>query len=271
MESSRGLTRNSLDDFYTDPKISKLCIEKTLDILGSVDYFVEPSAGNGSFSDQLGSECFACDIEPTKEIKPGEECVEIMKADFLDLSFDKDWLKLNVVVIGNPPFGHNSVLARKFIKKAMTFSNNIAFILPLSFKKLSMQRVFDLDFHLLYQLDLPEDSFSVKGMKCKVPCVFQIWKRMSVLRIVPKAELSEDFYFVKKTESPDVAIRRVGGTAGTLTRGIELCKPNCFHFLKLRIPLETFQDKVKRITWEHDTVGPRSIGKEEFLLRYGEL
>ena len=43
-------------------------------------------------------------------------------------------------VIGNPPFGRQSSLAIKFIKKSCSFSDTISFILPKSFKKDSMKK-----------------------------------------------------------------------------------------------------------------------------------
>ena len=78
-------------------------------------------------------------------------------------------------IIGNPPFGRQSSLARKFIKKSCDFCDTLSFILPKSFKKDSFQKTFPLYFHLVYQVDLPEKSFQVNSKDYNVPCVFQIW------------------------------------------------------------------------------------------------
>ena len=45
-------------------------------------------------------------------------------------------------IIGNPPFGRQSSLAIKFIKKSCEFCDSISFILPKSFKKDSLKKHF---------------------------------------------------------------------------------------------------------------------------------
>ena len=53
-------------------------------------------------------------------------------------------------VIGNPPFGRQSSLVKRFIRHSAKFANSISFILPKSFRKLSVQRTLPLDYHLIY-------------------------------------------------------------------------------------------------------------------------
>ena len=74
------------------------------------------------------------------------------------MEFDKDWFKINVSAISNPPFGHNFSLA----KKLCTFVNVIVFILPSGFRKLSMQRAFDENIRLVYEWEIFPDSFIIK-------------------------------------------------------------------------------------------------------------
>ena len=66
------------------------------------------------------------DIDPKKN--------NIIKCDFLTIDHDIFSGK-NVLSIGNPPFGRNSSMALKFIKKSALFATTIAFILPKGFKK----------------------------------------------------------------------------------------------------------------------------------------
>ena len=68
------------DKYYTDPKISKYCIDKTFEIIGkeNINSIIEPSAGNGSFSNQL--DCIAYDIIPDAD--------NIIKQDFLKLEIN---------------------------------------------------------------------------------------------------------------------------------------------------------------------------------------
>ena len=87
-----------LDKFYTIPKYSKNCIDKMFELydINTWDLIVEPSAGDGSFLNQI----------PTKnkigiDISPGE--TNIIKQDFFDYTPPLD--KTNILVIGNPPFG----------------------------------------------------------------------------------------------------------------------------------------------------------------------
>ena len=82
------------DKYYTPIDLAKYCIDKTYEIIGkeNITEIIEPSAGNGSFSNQLN--CIAYDIEP--------ECDGIIKQDFLttELEYNKGRL-----IIGNPPLG----------------------------------------------------------------------------------------------------------------------------------------------------------------------
>lgn len=95
------------------------------------DLVIEPSAGNGSFIESiktLVNNYKFYDLEP--------EHSEIHKQDFLEFDYTKfNQQFANIHIIGNPPFGRQSSLAIKFIKKCCLFSKSISFILPKSFKK----------------------------------------------------------------------------------------------------------------------------------------
>ena len=169
------LKRDTTDKYYTKLDIVEDCkvqIEKHINIKEN-DLIIEPSAGNGSF------------IKIIKELTKNHkfydlipENKEIIKQNFLLLNVDKiiePYKKIHI--IGNPPFGRQSSLAIQFIKKCCEFADTISFILPKSFKKDSNKAKFDKFFHLIYEKDLPENSFSVNGDDCDVPCVFQIWKK----------------------------------------------------------------------------------------------
>ena len=175
IKQDTGLKRDTTDKYYTKLDIVEDCkvqIEKHINIKEN-DLIIEPSAGNGSF------------IKIIKELTKNHkfydlipENKEIIKQDFLLLDVDKiiePYKKIHI--IGNPPFGRQSSLAIQFIKKCCEFADTISFILPKSFKKDSNKAKFDKFFHLIYEKDLPEKSFSVNGDDCDVPCVFQIWKK----------------------------------------------------------------------------------------------
>ena len=147
------------DKYYTDPKISKYCIDKTFEIIGkeNINSIIEPSAGNGSFSNQL--DCIAYDIIPDAD--------NIIKQDFLklEINYEKDRL-----IIGNPPFGTKMNLAQKFFKKAVSLGDYIAFILPIS-QLNNSNTLFEFD--LIYSEDLGITNFSDRELHC----VFNIYKR----------------------------------------------------------------------------------------------
>ena len=153
-----------LDKFYTQSHVSKLCFEflhKQLNIDKNAVY-LEPSAGAGSFLDYL-PHYIALDIAPEDE--------RIMKQDYLEYQTDKT----DFITIGNPPFGTRSKLAIDFFNKASTMSDVIAFIVPVSFMKWSVQKNLHSQFALHSYMYLEPESFSSNGEPYSVRTVFQIW------------------------------------------------------------------------------------------------
>lgn len=246
--------KHKLDKFYTKTNIAKKLVS-LIDIkkYGSI---IEPSAGNGSFSKLLHG-CIAYDIKPENN--------NIIKADFL--SIDINIKKRPVLVIGNPPFGRQNNLAIQFIKKSSLFADTIAFILPKSFKKQSLQNKISLSFHLDKEIDLPYNSFYMNGQELDIPCVFQIWNKKSFDRKLFKKVFPKGFAFVKKNENPDIAIRRVGVYAGMAY--LDINKSGQSHyFLKTNLNI----NNINKIEWEHNnTVGPRSISKQELIRKLNLL
>jgi len=59
------------------------------------------------------------------------------------------------IVIGNPPFGKNSSLVINFFNKSAEFADVITFILPKTFKRVSIQNKLNLNFILIYNEDIP--------------------------------------------------------------------------------------------------------------------
>ena len=176
-----------------------------------------------------------------------------------------------VHIIGNPPFGRQSSLAIKFIKKSCEYCDSISFILPKSFKKESMKKHFPLNFHLLYEYDLPDNSFIVDGKIHDVPCVFQIWEKKHENRISPKILLPKKYKFVKREENPDITFRRVGVNAGNIDKEIKNKSVRSHYFIKFddKLTEELFQT-LSKITHQckNHTVGPKSISKQELIKEF---
>ena len=147
------------DKYYTPIDLAKYCIDKTYEIIGkeNITEIIEPSAGNGSFSNQLN--CIAYDIEP--------ECDGIIKQDFLTTELE---YKKGRLVIGNPPFGSRGNLAVKFYKHSIKFSDYVAFILPISQYK-NQQKMYEFD--LIYSENLNVRKYS----NIDIHCCFNIYKR----------------------------------------------------------------------------------------------
>jgi len=150
-----------LDKYYTPQITAKYCINKTYQIIGetNISEVIEPSAGDGSFSLQIPTTCWAYDIEPGHK--------SILKQDYLTLDVDYLYGRL---VIGNPPFGEKMNLAQKFFKRSTEIGDYIAFILPIS-------QLWNTN--SLYEFDLihSEDLGKIKYSDRTIHCCFNIFKR----------------------------------------------------------------------------------------------
>ena len=267
-----GLKRKTIDKFYTSPSIVNECI-KLINEKNSIqqhDLCIEPSAGNGSFIEgikSLSKNYEFYDLEPENN--------EIIKQDYLEYDCNTLQKKRNIKIhtIGNPPFGRQSSLAIKFIKKASEYSDSISFILPKSFKKDSLKKHFPLKYHLIYEYDLPKDSFLVDNKKHDVPCVFQIWEKKDYDREIIKKLEPLHFKFVKKTENPDISFRRVGVYAGKIDTNIDDKSEQSHYFIKFNNKSNTIKniEIFKNVKFEfNNSVGPKSISKQELLLHVND-
>jgi len=180
---------DKLDKFYTKKAIVERCVS-VLDF-DKYEVIVEPSAGSGAFLEYLPkNKTVALDIEP--------DISSIIKMDFLDT---RPPLNYKYLVIGNPPFGKNSSLAKKFFNHAATFADTIAFVLPRTFRKVATVNQLNLNFHKVHDELLPLESFECPdGTPYSVPCVFQIWKKRSTLREKINLPLEHpDFFFLEES------------------------------------------------------------------------
>ena len=157
---------------------------------------------------------------------------------------------------------------------ASKFCNSISFILPKSFKKDSLKKHFPLKFHLIYEEDLPNNSFNVNGEIYDVPCVMQIWIKRDYNRVLPKKPKPINFQFVKKDGNPDIAFRRVGVYAGKIHTEIETCSSQSHYYIKFSINIsEDTMNKLKNIEFncKNNTVGPKSISKPELIRKFNDI
>jgi len=271
-KQKKGLNRNTIDKYYTNNTVVDLCLNfvKKYIHIDIDDLIIEPSAGNGSFITGIKSLSINFrfyDLEP--------ENSEIIKQDYLLFDYrciKKTFSKIHT--IGNPPFGRQSSLAIKFIKKSCKFCDSISFILPKSFKKDSLKKTFPLNFHLIFEIDLPDKSFLVDCIEHDVPCIFQIWEKKATNRIIKEKLKPANFIFVKKSENPDISCRRVGVNAGTIDKKINEKNIQSHYFIKFTNGKSITHNinKLYSVTFEfNNTVGPKSISKQELIFKFNPL
>lgn len=273
LKPKKGLKRNTIDKYYTKESIVNNCLNYIKEYINieKSDLIIEPSAGNGAFIPGIK---LLCDNYKFYDLKP--EHPDIITQDYL--LFDSKSLKTfpnSIHVIGNPPFGRQSSLAIKFIKKSCEFCDTLSFILPKSFKKDSLQKTFPLNFHLIFETDLPEKSFLVDLQEHDVPCVFQIWQKKTVNRIEKEKVNPVNFKFVKKEDNPDISFRRVGVNAGVIDKSIDEKSIQSHYFIKFTND-KSLDDNLKllseKLSFNSDnTVGPKSISKQELIEQFNKL
>jgi len=156
-----------LDKYYTPVEKSIELIEFTLDFIGrdKIDTIIEPSAGDGSFSNYLFDKYSDVYKIHAFDIKPEEE--RIKEQDFLKLSNFR--YNDKCLIIGNPPFGKTSKSSViNFFKKSYQISRYIAYILPINF-------YYKEDKNLIYKNDLEIIKYSERD----VHCCFNIYDKIS--------------------------------------------------------------------------------------------
>lgn len=267
IQQQTGLQRDTIDKYYTKPSVVDLCInyiKENIPISFNHDLIIEPSAGNGAFIQgikTLSQNHLFYDLEPESPL--------ILKQDYLTFDYTTLFYP-GVHVVGNPPFGRQSSLAIKFIKKSCEFCTSLSFILPKSFKKESLQKTFPLNYHLVFENDLPDKSFLVDGIEHDVPCIFQIWQKKDHNRAVADKLVPTHFLFVDKDVNPDISFRRVGVNAGKIDTNIDKSIQS-HYFIKFTNgkSVEENVDKLKNIHFDfNNTVGPKSISKQELIKEF---
>lgn len=219
------------EQYYTPPELAKTLIVDVLNVVidKSGTYFldtecvwIEPAGGTGNFVNAVkekGYKVWSCDIEP--------KGLGIQRFDFLELNL-KGFKGKNVIVYGNPPFGRNNALSVKFFNHAAEAAEYIAFLVPRSWRKWSVQDKLDNRFHLVFDRDITEhfvDDSNNDLSGIGIRTCFQIWKKSTSLIRQP-VEV-EDRGFIKKTtpEEADASITIFGRGCGTVKTEFER-KPN---------------------------------------------
>lgn len=278
MKSVQNVREEGLDKFYTNDNIVDICLETLFTYRDSSEYdlIIEPSAGNGKFLLKLPTDRrIGLDISP--------EHHEIMKHDFLDYYPEKKMSK--ILVVGNPPFGKVCSSAIKFFNHASQFSNVIAFIIPRTFRKISIQNRLHLNFHLIQDIDIPSKpcSFTPKMM---VKCCFQIWERRVECRekIILPIEYPDWKFLAYGSKDhnnqptpplhADFALRAYGGKCGEIvTEKLENLRLKSWHWIKSNINKDELINRFKQLNYTNsiNTARQNSIGRAELIALYRDM
>lgn len=279
-----GKNAKKFDQFFTKDEIALNCVNKLKEILNipleKFDAILEPSCGNGAFVKILPSNTLYYDIDLVDSTR---------RVDFFKLGIPSEYneKKIKWLTIGNPPFGQKSSAAISFFNRAAEFSSIIAFILPRTFCKSSVQDKLNRSYFLVYEYTLPENSFTFEDKDYDVPCNFQVWVDYNHFNLVkfkkpetvernltPKLLETPDFYFVNFDQDPDLTIRRNGVLAGKIFINEKWTSKNHYYIkIRDRNKVEEVIKNLRSLDLEnldikYATAGYPSISKTELCNLY---
>ena len=251
--------RGGHDEYYTDETLAESLVRIVVHEFPNTVLFIEPSAGRGAFVKPLLALNYpvaAYDIKPQHK--------EIAKADFLEDVTSKRFTDGLTIAIGNPPFGFNSSKAVRFFNKCAKISDYICFIVPRTFKKISLLNKLDNHFYLRSEYPIPKKAFILDGSPYSVPCVFQIWERKTIPRQKIVGDLSKYLIVVKPHEA-DFAMRRVGGKAGQILTGLNHSKSSTYFFKEMQFGVKECLICANFGDVANNTAGVRSVSQLEIF------
>ena len=186
--SSTGIAHwRRLGKFYTKRTVARRCKAALYDIIEQSIPTLEPSVGAGSFIER-GDRIVAFDLAPEH---PGAMQIDSLSPHLFDVMRGAGLNEF--LAIGNPPFGKRNSLAIAFVNQFLMIGGVVAFVLPVSFRKWSVQQHIAEGARLILDIDVPEDGFVLPdGRDYKIRTCFQCWsireadKRRPDLRIHTK-------------------------------------------------------------------------------------
>lgn len=258
-----------LDQFYTKQSVAIECIKElyTYIPMREYDIILEPSAGSGAFFYNLDKKKrIGIDIAPTVN--------DIDQMDFFDYTPPKG----RIIVVGNPPFGVQSKLAVNFFNRAALFTDTIAFIVPITWQKWSIQRRLCEKFKLIYSKPLPPNSFTFNNEEYKVKCAFQIWTCRSNdikyvdqrIRIKPKTtHLDFDFLPKSKRDEADFLFVVCGNRSQLVHETASHIAIQTTERIKAKYPfVKTIFENIDWSAHTNSNVGTMWINRETIVKEY---
>ena len=269
--------KQGLDKFYTRPEIVDQCCVDIVKLYNwsHWDLVVEPSAGSGNFLDKiLTTRKIGLDISP--------EHPNIISQNFFTYNPNETG---NILTIGNPPFGKVSSLAIKFFNHAAEWSDVIAFIVPRTFNRISVQNKLNLNFHLVSSIDLPVTPCCFIP-KMNVKCCWQIWiKQNNSRQKIIQSTTHKDWVFLpmgplddKSQPTPptnaDFALRAYGNNCGEITcTNLDKLRPKSWHFISSKINIDVLISRFNQLDYSisQNTSRQDSIGRGDLVAIYSLL
>ena len=201
------------EQYYTPKDLAVELVELTLRTIprATERSFLEPAGGTGSFIEALNMAGITAVTSVDKyPMHPG-----VIQADFLEW----ETMDTDLLTISNPPFGRNNALSVPFFNRAAKFSSHIAFLVPRSWRKWSVQNRLDTRFHLVLDVDVAVQYEDVLGAKIAkrndLRTCFQIWEKRLELR--PVIAVPDNGFIQKSSPNDaDLAIRVFGYGCGTV-------------------------------------------------------
>lgn len=230
--------------------------------------FVEPSAGTGAFVRPLldaGRKVRAVDIDP--------KFSAVTRMGFLNAEGVFDGDHSAIVTIGNPPFGKNACLAVQFFNRAARHSDEIAFIVPRTFRKMSLHKRLHGMFHLSEDGDVESRAFIRFGNPHDVPCAWQIWTGHKAERPRPVPPCINHLIGYTTPCRASFAMRRVGFYAGrVITTNIQSLSETTHYFMReMAHGVIDALRNVNRTEIAGQTAGVRSLSKTEIAFKLDEV
>ena len=201
------------EQYYTPKDLASELVELTLRTIprATEKSFLEPAGGTGSFIEALNK----AGVTAITSVDKYPMHPRVLQADFLEWETNDT----DLLTISNPPFGRNNALSVPFFNRAAKFSSHIAFLVPRSWRKWSVQNRLDPRFHLVLDVDVAVQYENVLGEKIAkrndLRTCFQIWERRVELR--PAIAVPDNGFIQKSTpDEADLAIRVFGYGCGTV-------------------------------------------------------
>lgn len=236
MTTKLGNRRVTGDERYYTP--TELALELTAELASMVPdlaerTLIEPAGGTGSFIEAAQSfgvaNLLSVDTHPLHHL--------VQKADFLKWRPPvKLRTEAKAVALSNPPFGRNNALAVPFFNRAAEYCEYIAFVVPRSWRKWSVQNRLHPNFHLIHDIDVAVNYVDAKGLLLsgnnRLRTCFQIWQRQPHPR---QRYLVADLGFVSRATplAADLAITTFGYGCGRVHREFERVPNTTRVFLKV--------------------------------------